>query len=96
MKEQLAGLESKLFALRAAFDATFRAPPPGPSEETEDFLVVVAGEGRYALRLADVAGLFVDKAVTPIPSSLGTLLGIAGFRQSIVAVHDLAGALSAI
>ncbi|HEY4102755.1 MAG TPA: chemotaxis protein CheW, partial [Polyangiaceae bacterium] len=47
---------------------------------------------RYALRLSDVASLHTDRPLTPAPSELSELRGIAGFRGVLTPVYDL-GAL---
>jgi purine-binding chemotaxis protein CheW len=41
------------------------------------------------LRLSEIAGLFSDKKITPVPSRVTTLLGIAGFRGTVLPVYDL-------
>jgi purine-binding chemotaxis protein CheW len=44
---------------------------------------------RYALRLAEIAGLFPDRKIIPLPGGPPALLGIAGFRGAILPVYDL-------
>jgi purine-binding chemotaxis protein CheW len=39
--------------------------------------------------VADARGLFKDRAIVPVPSPLPELLGLAGFRGSVVPVYDL-------
>jgi purine-binding chemotaxis protein CheW len=75
--------------LRRAFDRSFAEPPAGEVAPAEGFLAVQVGGDAYALRLREVIGLFKDRRVIPLPSPLPGLLGIAGFRGSVVPVYDL-------
>jgi chemotaxis signal transduction protein len=78
--------------LRDAFDRSFaEARPPDPAA-TENLLAIRIGAEPHALRLSEIAGLFGDRKICPLPGSVRALLGIAGFRGSIVPVYDL-GAL---
>ncbi len=74
--------------LRWAFDRSF-AEAPAEGAPVEDFLGIRIGPDPFAVRLAEIAGLFADRTATSLPSSITELLGIAGFRGSIVAVYDL-------
>lgn len=78
--------------LRAAFDQSFAAAPPLETDAIEQFLAIRIAADRYALRLSDVSGLFADKPITWLPSPMPELLGIAGFRGTMLPVYDL-GAL---
>jgi len=75
--------------LRSDFDRSFAAPPRAPSAAPVDLLAIRLGEQPYALRLAEIAGLFADKKLTRLPQSVPAFLGIAGFRRSVVPVYDL-------
>jgi purine-binding chemotaxis protein CheW len=55
----------------------------------EAFLAIRAGGDAWALRLGEIAGLFKDRRVIPLPSPLPGLLGIAGFRGTVMPVYDL-------
>jgi len=55
-----------------------------------ELLAVRAGGRPYALRLSQTAGLHPDRPVTPLPSPLAALLGLAGFAGTVVPVFDLA------
>jgi purine-binding chemotaxis protein CheW len=77
-------------ALRTAFDSSFAEPHPGAAPPMENLLAIRLGLAPYALRLAEIAGLHSDRKVTPLPSAMPTLLGIAGFRGTILPVYDLA------
>jgi purine-binding chemotaxis protein CheW len=82
-------LSATALELRRAFDRSFAV---AQRVERGGFLNVlairIASEG-YALRTADVAGLFKDRAVTPVPSAAPGLLGLAGVRGAVVPVYDL-------
>jgi purine-binding chemotaxis protein CheW len=45
------------------------------------------------VRLDELGGLFVDRPITPLPSPVPQLLGVAGFRGAVVPVYDLAALL---
>lgn len=78
--------------LRRAFDLSFAEPPPAAIEAFEDLLHIRLGTVGYALRVTEIAGLFTGVKITPLPATVPELLGIAGFRGSILPVYDL-GAL---
>lgn len=75
--------------LRAAFDVSF-AEARRESEELEDVLAIVVGGLPHAIRMREIASLFVDRAITPLPTRRSDVLGIAGFRGAFVPVFDLA------
>jgi chemotaxis signal transduction protein len=75
--------------MRAAFDRSFAEAPHRDTTVRYDFLAVGIGADVYAIRLAEVAGLFADKKITPVPGRDPTLMGIAGFAGAILPVHDL-------
>jgi purine-binding chemotaxis protein CheW len=78
--------------LRQEFDRAF-AQPLGAVEEAWDTLLAIrVREDPFALRLSEIAGLFVDRPVTPIPTPFPDLLGVTGFRGTVIPVFDL-GAL---
>lgn len=56
---------------------------------TQDLLAIRVGAQKFALRLAEVSGLFADKKITFIPGGSEYLLGIAGFRGVIAPVYNL-------
>jgi len=75
--------------LRDAFDRSFgEARPPDPPA-SENLLAIRIGSEPCALRLSEIAGLFADRKITPLPGGAPALLGIAGFRGAIVPVYDL-------
>jgi purine-binding chemotaxis protein CheW len=79
--------------LRREFDRSFAEPVRRHDEEHVELLAVRAGGRPYALRLAQTAGLYPDRPVTPLPGPLPALLGLAGFAGTVVPVYDLAALL---
>lgn len=75
--------------LRRAFDHAFAEAPSLATAPFEDFLAIRVGSDPYAVRLAEVSGVFVDRTVTRLPSPVPEFLGITGFRGTIVPVYDL-------
>lgn len=75
--------------MRAEFDRGFALPPPVADDTREGYLAIRIGGDPFALRLADLLGIYVDRKVVPLPSSVPTLLGIASFRGALVPIHDL-------
>lgn len=75
--------------LRREFDAAFARVAGRDDTRVEDLLAIrVAGEA-YALRLVECGGLFADRAVTPLPTAVPELLGLASFRGALVPIYDL-------
>jgi len=79
--------------LRTEFDGSFAEPARRHTVEHVELLAVRAGGRPYALRLSQTAGLHPDRPVTPLPSPLPALLGLAGFAGTVVPVFDLAALL---
>jgi purine-binding chemotaxis protein CheW len=77
--------------LRLAFDRSFATAPSAENDtaSTENLLAVRVGSHPYALRLAEVSGLFADKKITWLPSPSAALRGIAGLRGTVIPVYDL-------
>jgi chemotaxis signal transduction protein len=75
--------------MRAAFDRSFGAMQRPATAAAEDVLGVRVGGVPYALRLADVAGVFAGRPITPLPGEMPGLLGLAGFRGAVLPVYDL-------
>jgi purine-binding chemotaxis protein CheW len=80
--------------LRRSFDRSFAELQNSVAVATDDFLAIHAGGDPYMLRLSEVAGLHVDRKVTPMPSRIVELRGLAGFRGSMLPVYDLAALLA--
>jgi purine-binding chemotaxis protein CheW len=89
MNQEKTMLDKRASELRLAFDRSFAQAPAGDSVPTEAFLAIGAGGDDYALRLTDISGLHADKKVTPLPSDVSELLGLASFRGALVPVYDL-------
>lgn len=75
--------------LRAEFDSSFASPYRAGEADGEGFLEIRIGQGTFALRLSEVAGLFSNKKITPIPSAVPAFLGVASFRGLITPVYSL-------
>jgi chemotaxis signal transduction protein len=86
-------ISERAAALRAAFDRTFVEAQHYDSVATADFLSIQVGGDPYMLRLSEIAGFFADKKVTRLPSRVGELSGVSGFRGTMLPVYDLAALL---
>lgn len=75
--------------LRQAFDRSFAEAPTYQVTTLQDLLDIRLGATAYALRVAEIAGLFADVKITPVPTRVAELLGIVAFRGSILPVYDL-------
>jgi chemotaxis signal transduction protein len=75
--------------LRVAFDRSFAQPARTDAAGAEGLLAIRTGPQASAIRLSEIAGLFAGKKITPLPSHLAALLGIAGFRGAMMPVYDL-------
>jgi purine-binding chemotaxis protein CheW len=75
--------------LRRNFDSSFANPRSAESETRQDLLAIRLGTKKFAIRLSEIAGLYADKKITPVPGAAAGMLGIAGFRGSILPVYDL-------
>jgi purine-binding chemotaxis protein CheW len=82
-------LAGRARALRSAFDRSFAEVARTQGEAFEELLTIRVAGDPYALRLAECAGLFVDRKITPLPTTAPGLLGLAGFRAALVPVYDL-------
>jgi len=89
MSGDATALTERVRGLRDAFDRSFAEPLRSAPARFEHLLAIrVAGEP-YAVRLEEIAGLHAGWPVTAVPSPSPALLGIAGFRGSLVPVYDL-------
>jgi len=75
--------------LGSAFDRSFAVSTRQDPPVMESLLAIHMGKDACLLRLAETVGLFMDKKITPVPSRVATLLGIAGFRGTTLPVYDL-------
>jgi purine-binding chemotaxis protein CheW len=85
--------QERLEELRAAFDRSFAEAPRDDRPDHEDLVTLRCAGELYAVRLRHVSALVTDKNVTPLPDSVAELLGIAGFRGTLVPVYDLGAVL---
>lgn len=79
--------------LRADFDRSFAEPARVFDGENIELLAVRAGERPYAIRLDQASGVHPDRPVTPLPTTVRALLGVAGYAGVVVPVYDLAALL---
>jgi purine-binding chemotaxis protein CheW len=84
---------AKLRQLRSEFDQGFALQAEPAVGEQENYLAVRVAGHPYALSLSEIAGLFADRSLTYLPSSVPELLGIASFRGQTAPVYDLAALL---
>ena len=75
--------------LRRDFDRSFAEPPRARRPPSVDLLAIRLAGDPFMLRLSAVSGVFASKKLTPLPGASPELLGIAGFRGSVVPVYDL-------
>jgi len=85
--------EDRAASMREAFDRQFAAAPAGAVLAGERFLVIGVGGDMLLLRLSQIAGLFADRRIVPMPRAASSLLGITGLRGAILPVHALGVAL---
>ncbi|HEY5208797.1 MAG TPA: chemotaxis protein CheW [Stellaceae bacterium] len=88
-----ASAEDRLAALRSEFDRGFAAAPSGAVAAGEGMLAIGVGGERFLVRLAEIAGLYVDRRIVPVPAANTALLGITGLRGVILPVFGLAALL---
>lgn len=86
-------LSERALELRQSFDRSFAEPLRAGERAIVDFISLRLGGDPYAVRMADITGLFTNVKVTPVPSPLAELRGIAGFRGTLTPVYDLAALL---
>src|SRR5438105_10269949 len=75
--------------LRLAFDRGFGEPFEFDTTVRTDLLAIRVGAEACAIRVGEIAGLFVDRKITKVPGGDPALLGIAGFRGIILPVFSL-------
>jgi chemotaxis signal transduction protein len=86
-------IRSRVERLRADFDHSFSVPLRTLDDDSVELLAVGAGGRPYAMRLSQTSGLYPDRPVTPLPTSVPALRGLAGFANVVVPVYDLAALL---
>ena len=80
--------------LRREFDASFAGAAGETAHDLEDYLLVYAAEEPYAVAVAEIGALVVDRPLVAVPSSAADLLGVAGLRGELVPVFDLGALLT--
>jgi purine-binding chemotaxis protein CheW len=80
-------------ALRRDFDASFARVATMQATAGIDLIGIALGEADYAVRVAQIGGLRTGLALTPCPTPLPELVGIAGIGGVLVPVYDLAALL---
>ncbi len=90
MTTHLASLNRTVRTLRQDFDQSFAQPPRTATARRESLLAIRMGTVPYAMRVSEIAGLYVNRRIMPLPTPATQLLGVAGFRGQIAPVYDLA------
>src|SRR6202030_4383581 len=85
--------EGTAAALRCLFDSSFAAAASSTTGPLEDLLAICVEGDPYALRLSEIAGLYVDVKIVPVPGPIAQLLGIVSLRGKLAPVYDLAALL---
>ena len=75
--------------MRAEFDSAFSRPPVEPSTDLTDVLQLRIGDEPCLLRLSEVTELIAHPVLTPVPTPVPALIGIAACRGSPIAAYDL-------
>jgi purine-binding chemotaxis protein CheW len=83
----------RLLALRESFDASFSRPPVPAQEAGAALLRLRVGGASIAVRLEHLTGLHLLPRLVKLPGAPATVLGLAGLRGQLIAVHDLGGLL---
>jgi chemotaxis signal transduction protein len=89
VSDETSTLAGRAAALHAEFARSFAEARRPQEAEREDLLAIQVGGRPYALRLREVAGLFADRKVVPVPTRAEGLLGLIGVRGTMAPVHDL-------
>jgi purine-binding chemotaxis protein CheW len=90
MNRDHSGLSLQAAALKRDFNRSFAEARQPPSAQRVDLLAIRLAGDPWAIPLSDISALHSGKKVTPVPSRVSALLGIAGFRGELVPVYDLA------
>jgi len=85
-------IASKAAELRQAFDRSFARAADADRPPSEDLLAIRVGGDAFAVRFAEVAGVFVDCKLAPLPGSAPQLIGLTALKGRVLPVYDL-GAL---
>ena len=83
----------RLDELRDGFDSSFTRPPPPRQEPGEALLRLRVGGAPLAVRLGHLSGLHLMPRLVRLPGAPASVLGLAGLRGQLIAVHDLSALL---
>jgi chemotaxis signal transduction protein len=83
----------RLDELRDGFDASFTRPPPPRQDPGEALLRLRVGGAPLAVRLGHLSGLHLMPRLVRLPGAPASVLGLAGLRGQLIAVHDLTALL---
>lgn len=75
--------------LRRSFDEGFARAPEARDRDDEELLGIAVGDAAYAVRIAELAGVVADRSIVPLPSPIAPLLGLVGYRGTLLPVYDL-------
>jgi chemotaxis signal transduction protein len=89
MSETPARVHDRAAVLRHAFDRAFADAQRFDTAAAENLLAIRVGAERCALRLSEITGLFSDRGVTRVPGGAAALIGLAGFRGTLLPVYSL-------
>jgi chemotaxis signal transduction protein len=89
-------LSARAVELRRGFDASFAAAASTGTAAGEAVLAIAVGDRPYAIRLADIAELVVDRPITPLAGPVPELLGIIGLRGTLLPAFDLPALLGEV
>ncbi len=81
--------DSRVAALRAAFDEAFRDPPRDVAADAVDLLAVTIGGRPHLLAMTDLVAMHRQLAVTPVPTMTPAFMGLAQIDARLVPVYDL-------
>jgi purine-binding chemotaxis protein CheW len=82
-------ISTRASSLRHEFDRSFAVARDLELAPVDDLLAIDLDGDPYLIRLGGIVGLFADRHVTPVPGPVSELLGVAGFRGSLIPVYDL-------
>ena len=75
--------------LKEAFDLTFARPVQAEDGHMQDYLLIKVDGRSHALPLADTASLMPIGWITPMPSGVKALRGIASYKDRLLPAYDL-------
>jgi purine-binding chemotaxis protein CheW len=82
-------------SLRQDFDDGFTRSIATRENSSHDLLAIRVAGAAFALRVAEVAGIFTDSKLVSFPSNVQAFSGLVGFRGTVVPIYDLAVLLHA-